>query len=92
MLLKGILRHIGLSSTLYNLAVFIASRCGIDTHSIDEHSNFTLGWICPIYKKKDLTEISNYRSIMLLNTDYKLLTKALALQLMDNIHVMVHPD
>jgi hypothetical protein len=31
--------------------------------------------MCPIYKKKDRTEISNYWPITLLNTDYKLLTK-----------------
>ena len=53
---------------------------------------FALGWMCPIYKKKDQTEISNYRPITLLNTDYKLLTKVLAQQLLENIEHMVHPD
>jgi len=48
--------------------------------------------MCPIYKKKDRAEISNYRPITLLNTDYKILTKVLALQLVDKIHNMVHPD
>ena len=48
--------------------------------------------MCPIYKKKDPTEIGNYRPITLLNTDYKLLTKTLALQLVEPIHKMIHPD
>jgi hypothetical protein len=48
--------------------------------------------MCPIYKKKDPTDISNYRPITLLNTDYKLLTKVLAIQLMEPIHNLVHLD
>ncbi len=48
--------------------------------------------MCPIYKKKDPTEISNYRPITLLNTDYKLLTKVLALQLMEEAQNIVHED
>jgi hypothetical protein len=48
--------------------------------------------MCPIYKKKDPTKISNYRPITLINTDYKLLTKVLTLQLTESIHQLVHPD
>jgi len=48
--------------------------------------------MCLIYKKKDLNEISNYRPITLLNTDYKLLTKAMALQLMEKVQTVVHED
>jgi hypothetical protein len=51
-----------------------------------------MGWMCPIFKKKDPTNISNYRPITLLNTDYKILTKVLALQLMEPIHHLIHPD
>lgn len=40
----------------------------IQTHGVNEHSDFALGWMCPIYKKKDPTEISNYRPITCLNT------------------------
>ena len=64
----------------------------IQEHGIDERSDFALGWMCPIYKKKDKREISNYRPITLLNTDYKLLTKVLAIQLMKNIPSLVHPN
>ena len=51
-----------------------------------------MGWMCPIFKKKDPTKIGNYRPITLLNTDYKILTKVLAIQLMDPIHGLIHPD
>ena len=64
----------------------------IHKHGVEEQSDFASGWMCPIYKKKDPTEISNYCPITLLNTDYKLLTKVLALQLMNPIHLLVHPD
>src|SRR5258708_19041430 len=64
----------------------------IQTNSIDEKANFALGWMCPIYKKKDRLEISNYRLITLLNMDYKLLTKALAIQLTDDIDELIHQD
>jgi len=64
----------------------------IQLNGIDVRTTFTLGWMCPIYKKKDPTEISNYRPITLLNTDYKLLTKVLALQLMEEAQNIVHED
>jgi exonuclease III len=64
----------------------------IQDHGIDKRSDFALGWMCPILKKNDKREISNYRPITLLNTDYKLLTKVLAIQLMKYIPDMVHPN
>ena len=64
----------------------------IQEQGTEEGTSFALGWMCPIYKKKDQTEISNYRPITLLNTDYKLLTKVLAIQLIENIEYLVHPD
>ena len=64
----------------------------IQEHGVDERSDFALGWMCPIYKKKDKQEISNYRPITLLNTDYKLLTKVLAIQLMKHVPSMIHPN
>ena len=64
----------------------------IQEHGVDDRTSFTTGWMCPIFKKKDPTEISNYRPITLLNTDYKLLTKVLAIQLLDHANRLVHPD
>lgn len=64
----------------------------IQEHGVDDRTSFTTSWMCPIFKKKDPTEISNYRPITLLNTDYKLLTKVLALQLLDHVNHLVHPD
>jgi len=64
----------------------------IQEHSVNERSEFANGWMCPIYKKKDPTEISNYQPITLLNTDYKLMMKVLAIQLMEPIHSLIHPN
>ena len=51
----------------------------IQTHSMSPGTNFTLGYLCPIYKKKERDNVKNYRPITLLNTDYKLMTKSLSL-------------
>jgi ribonuclease HI/exonuclease III len=64
----------------------------IQTHGIDPRTNFAEGWMCPIYKKKDRSDIGNYRPITLLNTDYKLLTKTLAIQLAKKIDPLIHKD
>ena len=64
----------------------------IQTFGVDENTDFALGWMCPIYKKKDTTEISNYCPITLLNTNYKILTKVLAIQLMEHIETLIHKD
>lgn len=56
-------------------------------------STFAEGWICPIYKlKKDVREIVNYRPITLLNSDYKLMTKAMAMKLAECAPSLIHPD
>lgn len=64
----------------------------IQFFGLEEDSQFASGWMCPIYKKKDPTDIANYRPITLLNTDYKIMTKTLALQIVEAIHKMIHPD
>ncbi len=64
----------------------------IRLHGVDPHTDFTQGWMCPVFKKKDHIDISNYRPITLLNMDYKILTKVLAIQLMEHIHQLVHKD
>ena len=64
----------------------------IQKHGVVQGTDFMEGWMCPIFKKKDRTRIENYRPITLLNSDYKLFTKALALQLLDPIDNMIHRD
>ncbi|CAK5271126.1 unnamed protein product [Mycena citricolor] len=59
----------------------------IEQKGVDAISNFSLGWMCPIWKKKDKEDIANYRPITVLNTDYKLFTKALSNKL-----ALVAPD
>ncbi len=65
----------------------------IAAHGVIPSSRFTEGWICPIYKlKKDLREVVNYRPITLLNADYKLMTRALAMRLTAVAPTLVPPD
>ncbi|KAJ8455816.1 hypothetical protein ONZ51_g12320 [Trametes cubensis] len=62
-------------------------------HGTDGNTSFAQGWICPVYKlKKDKREIVNYRPITLLNSDYKLLTRALAMRLARCANEIIHPD
>jgi hypothetical protein len=48
--------------------------------------------MCPIYKKKEHTKIENYCPITLLNTDYKMMTKTLAVQLAKRTCHLLHPN
>ncbi|KAJ2920244.1 hypothetical protein MD484_g3, partial [Candolleomyces efflorescens] len=64
----------------------------IETHGISPTSNFAEGWMCPIYKKKDKTEIANYRPITVLNADYKIFTKALTIKLAPVALKIIHPN
>jgi hypothetical protein len=53
----------------------------IEEHGVVPTTNFAEGWMCPLYKKKDKRQIANYRSITILNSDYKIFIKALAVKL-----------
>ncbi|KAH6914279.1 Endonuclease/exonuclease/phosphatase, partial [Coprinopsis sp. MPI-PUGE-AT-0042] len=53
----------------------------IESFGMVEQSEFAKGWLCPLYKKKDKADISNYRPITVLNADYKVFTKALSMKL-----------
>lgn len=65
----------------------------IAEHGVQSGTDFAVGWIAPIYKLKgDRREIVNYRPITVLNTDYKLLTKVLAVRLAEVVGDLVHPD
>ncbi|KAH7101826.1 hypothetical protein BKA62DRAFT_793624 [Auriculariales sp. MPI-PUGE-AT-0066] len=44
----------------------------IETHGVHPESRFSLGWLCPLYKKGNPDEPANYTPITLLNTDYKI--------------------
>ena len=64
----------------------------IERHGISQPSEFPKGWMCPLYKKGDKTEISNYRPITVLNTDYKIMTRALTTRLTKAVPTLIHPD
>ena len=48
--------------------------------------------MCPIYKKKEADNVANYRPITILNTDYKVFTKAIATHLTEIAPSIIHPD
>ncbi len=64
----------------------------IEEFRVDESTNFTEGWMCPIYKKNDRNRMSNYCLITLLNSEYKLLTKALSIKLVVSAPELIHKD
>lgn len=66
----------------------------IQTHKVALSTNFTEGWMCPIFKlnKPDKTNVENYRPITLLNTDYKIFTKCLATKLAKHAPSIIHSD
>ena len=64
----------------------------IEEYSTCKAAGFVDGWMCPLYKKKDRHDIANYRPIMLLNLDYKIYTKVLAMKLAEVVLDIVHPD
>lgn len=64
----------------------------IESFGVVPSTNFSEGWMCPIYKKNDRNEIANYRPITLLNTDYKIMTKAMAMKLTKAAPTLIHKN
>jgi exonuclease III len=64
----------------------------IEEHGVQEGTDFALGWMCPIFKKKDRRDITNYRPITVLNSDYKIFTKAYSLNLVNMAPQIIHED
>ncbi|OJT08964.1 Transposon TX1 uncharacterized 149 kDa protein [Trametes pubescens] len=61
-------------------------------HGVCESTKLAEGWMSPIYKEKgERTKVVNYRPITLLNTDYKILSKVLAIRLAEVAPEIVHP-
>jgi len=64
----------------------------IETHGMDKEAKLNEGCMSPIYKKKDPDNVANYRPITLLNTDYKIFTKALSIKLADAAPDIINKD
>jgi hypothetical protein len=64
----------------------------IERNSVVPGTEFAKVWMCPIFKKKDVTDIANYRPITFLNTDYKIFTKALTTKLSRVAPHLIHPN
>jgi exonuclease III len=64
----------------------------IEEHGVQPGTDFSLGWLCPIFKKKDRYCVENYRPITVLNSEYKLFTKALSIRLSKVVGSIVHED
>jgi exonuclease III len=64
----------------------------IEEFGMDANAKINEGCVSPIYKKKNPEIIANYRPITLLNTDYKILTKALSIRLAAVAHEVINTD
>ncbi|KAE9394275.1 hypothetical protein BT96DRAFT_756146, partial [Gymnopus androsaceus JB14] len=53
----------------------------IECNGMAPNTKFSESWMCPLYKKNDRAQMANYRPISLLNTDYKIMSKALTIKL-----------
>jgi exonuclease III len=64
----------------------------IEEFGIAQGTGFNEGWMCPIFKKNERSNIANYRPITVLNTDYKIMTKAMTMRLTTVVGDLVNKD
>jgi hypothetical protein len=64
----------------------------IEKYGVHPETHFAEGWMCLIHKKNDERNVANYRPITLLNTDYEILTKVLAIRLAETAPSVIHRD
>lgn len=64
----------------------------IETFGTPPGTRFNEGWMCPLYKKGERNNIANYKPITILNTDYKIMTKALVNKLAKVAPSLIHRD
>jgi len=64
----------------------------IEKHGMNREAKLNEGCISPIYKKKDPDNVANCRPITLLNTDYKVFTKALSIKLAEAVLDIINKD
>jgi hypothetical protein len=64
----------------------------IETNRMATGTEFSESWMCPLYKKNNRAVIASYRSISLLNSDYKIFTKALTIKLAKAAPDLIHPN
>src|ERR1700761_9465566 len=64
----------------------------IEDFGVAESTGISDGWMCPIFKKKDPSNIANYRPITVLNSEYKIITKALTNKLARVAPHLIHRD
>ncbi|KAH9886321.1 Endonuclease/exonuclease/phosphatase [Cubamyces lactineus] len=75
------------------LKVLTAAFTDIQTYGVCKSTSFAEGWMSPIWKEKgEKTKIVNYRPITLLNSDYKLMSKILAIRIAEPKRVLYQVD
>ncbi len=61
----------------------------LETNGIT-NPNIQDSWLCPLYKKGDCCEIPNYRPIMVLNAEYKILTSTIMTRIAEIALTLIH--
>jgi hypothetical protein len=64
----------------------------IEMYGVHPDTQFAEGWMSLLHKKNDKRNVGNYRPIALLNTDYKIFTKALTIKLAETVPSIIHRD